>query len=53
MYLTNAYIQPGIAIPMSYYGQCLEIVPDVPLDLALKDMSLEDGELEVGPSTFP
>lgn len=46
MYLTNAYIQPGIAIPMSYYGQCLEIVPDVPLDLALKDMSLEDGELE-------
>ncbi|VDO39966.1 unnamed protein product [Haemonchus placei] len=46
MYLTNSYIQPGIAIPMNYYGKVIQIVPDVPLELTLKDMSLEDGELE-------
>ncbi|KAK6048993.1 hypothetical protein COOONC_13502 [Cooperia oncophora] len=46
MYLTNSYIQPGIAIPMNYYGKLIQIVPDVPLELAMKDISLEDGELE-------
>ncbi|KAK6012504.1 hypothetical protein OSTOST_22347 [Ostertagia ostertagi] len=46
MYLSNSYIQPGIAIPLNYYGKVIQIVPDVPLELALKDMSLEDGELE-------
>ncbi|KAK5973819.1 Transitional endoplasmic reticulum ATPase [Trichostrongylus colubriformis] len=52
MYLTNSYIQPGIAIPLNYYGKIIQIVPDVPIELAMKDMSLEDGELESEPVFF-
>ncbi|WKX89915.1 hypothetical protein Q1695_009059 [Nippostrongylus brasiliensis] len=52
IYLTNAYIQPGVAIPLRYYGKAIEVIPELPLDLALKNVSLEDGELACEPVLF-
>ncbi|VDM53005.1 unnamed protein product [Angiostrongylus costaricensis] len=52
MYLTNAYVQPGLVIPISYYGKVIRVIPEVPLDISVKNMSLEDGELESEPVVF-
>ncbi|KAE9416264.1 hypothetical protein Angca_000911, partial [Angiostrongylus cantonensis] len=52
MYLTNAYVQPGLVIPINYYGKVIRVIPEVPLDISAKNMSLEDGELESEPVVF-
>lgn len=52
MYLTNAYVQPGLVIPINYYGKVISVIPEVPLDISAKNMSLEDGELESEPVVF-
>ncbi|KAK6729426.1 hypothetical protein RB195_006465 [Necator americanus] len=45
-YLTNAYIQPGVAITINYYGKVIEVIPNTPIELSLKKLSMEEGELE-------
>ncbi|KJH43746.1 ATPase, AAA family [Dictyocaulus viviparus] len=45
MYLNNTYVQPGLPIPMNYYGKVIYIVPDIPVDFLFKNISLEDEEL--------
>ncbi|CAJ0592881.1 unnamed protein product [Cylicocyclus nassatus] len=46
VFLTNAYVQPGIDIPVSYFGKILEVIPETPLEISVKKMSMEEGELE-------
>ncbi|VDK54046.1 unnamed protein product, partial [Cylicostephanus goldi] len=46
VFLTNAYIQPGIGIPLNYFGKVIELIPEIPLEISMKKMSMEEGELE-------
>ncbi|EYC29277.1 hypothetical protein Y032_0006g2881 [Ancylostoma ceylanicum] len=46
MYLTNAYIQPGVPVPINYYGKNVDVVPNAPLEISMHNLSMEEGELE-------
>uniref|UniRef100_A0A1I7XRT7 AAA domain-containing protein n=1 Tax=Heterorhabditis bacteriophora TaxID=37862 RepID=A0A1I7XRT7_HETBA len=52
MYLSNAYVQPGISIPINYYGGMVEIIPEMPIEQSLETLSLKDESTEFNDIVF-
>ncbi|CAI4223763.1 unnamed protein product [Auanema sp. JU1783] len=52
MYLSHSYVVPDIPINVRYYGNSIELMPELPLEDSINNMSLCEGEIPSTPVLY-